>query len=72
MSKNVGLGTAIRRVTKAVGLPHCRACARRQQAMDRLVPRIWPPPDLRRWLLARKRKEAEREARAKRASRGLS
>jgi len=71
MGKKVGLGTAIRHVTKALRLPHCRACARRQSRLDAAVPRVWPPPDLKRWLKARKRKEARRKAQAQRNARGL-
>jgi hypothetical protein len=66
MSTKVGLGTAIRGVTRAMGIPHCRGCAQRQKRLDKAVPHVWPPPNLRRWLEARAQKRAEREANAKR------
>jgi hypothetical protein len=69
MAKNVGLGTAIRGVTRALRIPHCRGCAQRQQRLDEAVPRVWPPPDLKRWLESRAKKKAEREAQARRNSR---
>lgn len=72
MGKKVGLGTAIRRVTRALRIPHCRGCAQRQRRLDQAVPELWPPSDLVAWLESRKRKKAKREAQAKRNSRVLS
>ena len=71
MPKKVGLGTAIRRVTRALRIPHCRGCAQRQQRLDRAMPQVWPPPDLQKWLEARKRKAAKRKAQAQKNARGL-
>lgn len=33
-----GLGDAIARVTDAVGIPKCGACAKRQEILNKLVP----------------------------------
>lgn len=40
--RQIGLGTAIKRVTQTLGIPHCKPCARRAAALDRAVPNILP------------------------------
>lgn len=48
-----GLGTAIKRFTGALGLPHCAGCARRAATLDRISNNV--AEAARRWAKRRKR-----------------
>lgn len=63
------MGTAIRKLTGVLRIPHCARCGRWQRRLDRAVPQVWPLPGLGRYLKARRAKQAKREAQAKRNSR---
>ena len=42
MARRVGLGTAIKHVTTALGIKQCGGCKKRQVALDAIIPNINP------------------------------
>ena len=42
LARRIGLGTAIKTVTTALGVKPCAGCRRRADTLDRIVPNINP------------------------------